>query len=106
MTEIFPIGYPLRDALHIEGDELREIAAEIELKTTQGEKRVSVSVQAIQEDGERMGALVTLADLDSPKVSIRNSRLANVSPRWDASRQASRTKSKIRSTPCAYGSKI
>src|SRR5881397_3386839 len=28
-------------------------------------RRVSVSVHAIQEDGERMGALVTLRDLDS-----------------------------------------
>jgi len=65
VTEIFPIGHPLRDALRIEGDELREVAAETELKTTDGEKRVSVSVQAIQEDGERMGALVTLRDLDS-----------------------------------------
>src|SRR5579859_7912791 len=65
VTEIFPIGHPLRDALHIEGDELREVAAETELKTTEGEKRVSVSVQAIQEDGERMGALLTLRDLDS-----------------------------------------
>jgi len=65
VTEIFPVGHPLRDALHIDGDELREIAAEIELKTAAGDKRVSVSVQAIQEDGERMGALVTLRDLDS-----------------------------------------
>jgi PAS domain S-box-containing protein len=65
VTEIFPIGHPLRDALRIEGDELREVAAETELKTTEGERRVSVSVQAIQEDGERMGALVTLRDLDS-----------------------------------------
>src|ERR1700676_4928400 len=65
VTEIFPIGHPLRAALHIEGDELAEVAAEIELKTTAGEKRVSVSVQAIQEAGERMGALVTLRDLDS-----------------------------------------
>jgi PAS domain S-box-containing protein len=65
VTEIFPIGHPLRDALHLEGDELRELAAEIELKTTEGEKRVSVTVQAIQEDGERMGALLTLRDLDS-----------------------------------------
>ncbi len=65
VTEIFPIGHPLRDALHLEGDELTEIAAETELKTTEGAKRVSVSVQAIQEDGERMGALVTLRDLDS-----------------------------------------
>jgi signal transduction histidine kinase len=51
--------------MQIEGDELREVAAETELKTTEGEKRVGVSVQAIQEDGERMGALVTLRDLDS-----------------------------------------
>jgi PAS domain S-box-containing protein len=65
VTEIFPMGHPLRDALHLEGDELRELAAEIELKTTAGEKRVSVTVQAIQEDGERMGALLTLRDLDS-----------------------------------------
>lgn len=65
VTEIFPMGHPLRDALRIEGDELGEVAAEAELKTSEGEKRVSVSVQAIQEDGERMGALVTLRDLDS-----------------------------------------
>jgi len=65
VTEIFPMGHPLRDALHLEGDELGELAAEIELKTAEGEKRVSVTVQAIQEDGERMGALLTLRDLDS-----------------------------------------
>ena len=65
VTDIFPIGHPLRDALHLEGDELREVAAEIELKTTEGERRVSVTVQGIQEDGERMGALLTLRDLDS-----------------------------------------
>jgi len=35
------------------------------LETSEGPRRVSVSVQAIQEDGERMGALVTLRDLDS-----------------------------------------
>ena len=65
VTEIFPPGHPLHDALHIDGDELQEIAAETELKTAEGERRVSVSVQSIQEDGERMGALVTLRDLDS-----------------------------------------
>src|ERR1700693_4046108 len=65
VTEIFPPGHPLRDALRIESDELSEIAAETELETSEGPKRVSVSVQAIQEDGERMGALVTLRDLDS-----------------------------------------
>ena len=65
VSEIFPPGHPLHDALHIESDELYEVAAEVELDTSEGPKRVSVSVQAIQEDGERMGALVTLRDLDS-----------------------------------------
>src|SRR5437870_993540 len=65
VTEIFPPGHPLHEALRIESDELSELAAETELQTSEGSKRVSVSVQAIQEDGERMGALVTLRDLDS-----------------------------------------
>jgi PAS domain S-box-containing protein len=65
VTEIFPPGHPLHEPLHIEGDELSEVAAETELQTSEGPKRISVSVQAIQEDGERMGALVTLRDLDS-----------------------------------------
>jgi PAS domain S-box-containing protein len=65
VNEIFPVGHPLHEVLHVEGDEFREIAAETDLETIEGPKRVSVSVQAIQEDGERMGALVTLRDLDS-----------------------------------------
>ena len=64
-SEIFPAGHPLRQALRIEGDELREVAAESELDTQNGQKRVGVSVQVIHEGGERMGALVTLRDLDS-----------------------------------------
>jgi PAS domain S-box-containing protein len=65
VTEIFPQGHPLHEALRIESDELSEVAAETELETNEGRKRVSVSVQEIQEDGERMGSLVTLRDLDS-----------------------------------------
>jgi PAS domain S-box-containing protein len=65
VNEIFPLGHPLHEVLHVEGDELREIAAETDLDTVGGTRRVSVSVQAIQENGERMGALVTLRDLDS-----------------------------------------
>ena len=65
VTEIFPHGHPLHEALRIEGDELSEVASETELDTSEGRKRVSVSVQEIQEDGERMGSLVTLRDLDS-----------------------------------------
>jgi PAS domain S-box-containing protein len=65
VNEIFPLGHPLHEVLHVEGDELSEIAAETDLDTVGGTRRVSVSVQAIQEGGERMGALVTLRDLDS-----------------------------------------
>src|SRR5713101_5900806 len=65
VTEIFPEGHPLRQALRLEGDALRETTAETELKTASGIRRVGVSVQGIQENGEQMGALVTLRDLDS-----------------------------------------
>jgi len=65
VTDIFPLGHPLGAALHIEGNELSEITADVNLETSEGPKRVNVSVQAIQEDGESMGALVTLRDLDS-----------------------------------------
>src|SRR5579859_874432 len=85
ITDIFPPGHPLRDALRIEGDELSEITADAELETSEGPKRVNVSVQAIQEGGERMGALVTLRDLDSLesidtqlKVSERLAALGNI----------------------------
>jgi len=65
VTQIFPVGHPLFEALRLEGDELREIASEIELPTEGGTRRVGVTVQEIQGAGERMGALVTLRDLDS-----------------------------------------
>ena len=65
VTQIFPVGHPLYQALRLEGDELREIASETELSTEEGSKRVGVTVQEIQGAGERMGALVTLRDLDS-----------------------------------------
>jgi PAS domain S-box-containing protein len=65
VTEIFPPGHPLRQALRLEADELRETAGETEIKTAAGMRRVGVSVQSIQENGEQMGALVTLRDLDS-----------------------------------------
>lgn len=65
VTQIFPVGHPLFEALRLEGDELREMASETDLETQDGRKRVSVSVQEIQGAGERMGALLTLRDLDS-----------------------------------------
>jgi PAS domain S-box-containing protein len=85
VTDIFPPGHPLREALRIESDELSEITADADVQTSEGPKRVNVSVQAIQEDGERMGALVTLRDLDSLesidtqlKVSERLAALGNI----------------------------
>jgi PAS domain S-box-containing protein len=65
VEDIFPEGHPLRAVLHLEGDKLSEVAAETELITAGVARRVGVSVQAIQEGGERIGALVTLRDLDS-----------------------------------------
>ncbi|HTZ47198.1 MAG TPA: ATP-binding protein [Verrucomicrobiae bacterium] len=65
VTEIFPEGHPLFDALRLDGDQLREVASETELLTEDGVKRVGVTVQEIQGAGERMGAMVTLRDLDS-----------------------------------------
>src|SRR6202158_1357270 len=65
VTEIFPEVHPLRQALRLEGDALRETTAETELKTASGIRRVGGSVQGIQENGEQMGALVTLRARDS-----------------------------------------
>src|SRR5215468_10685190 len=65
VTDIFPPGNPLFEALHLEDGHLTDVASETEVQTSEGRKRVGVSVQEIQENGERMGALVTLRDLDS-----------------------------------------
>jgi PAS domain S-box-containing protein len=65
VTDFFPPGHPMYEALHLEGGELQEIATETDLETQEGRKRISISVQEIQGAGERMGALVTLRDLDS-----------------------------------------
>jgi PAS domain S-box-containing protein len=65
VTDIFPPGHAMYEALHLEGGELQDIATETELETQDGPKRISIGVQEIQGAGERMGALVTLRDLDS-----------------------------------------
>jgi PAS domain S-box-containing protein len=64
-TEMFPPEHPLYDALHLAEGGLHEVAAETEMVTVEGKKRLGVSVQVIQGAGERMGAMVTLRDLDS-----------------------------------------
>ncbi len=69
VSEIFPAGHPLREALRIEGDQLQPVAAEVDLngaaRPEASGRRAGVSVQVITEGGSRMGALVTLRDLES-----------------------------------------
>jgi signal transduction histidine kinase len=69
IEEIFPPGNPIAEALHI-GDDGELLAdageqVEVELTSETGTRRVGASVQAIREDGARMGLLVTLRDLES-----------------------------------------
>src|ERR1700692_4763976 len=66
--EIFPPRHPLRAALGLVGDEFESVAAaEFDLPGKAGSppQRIVVSVQVITERGTRMGALVTLRDLES-----------------------------------------
>ena len=69
IEEIFPPGNPIAEALHIgEDGELSADAGEqveVELPSESGTRRVGASIQAIREDGARMGLLVTLRDLES-----------------------------------------
>ncbi len=65
VTDIFPPEHPLYEGLRLEGDALHEVASETDVETAEGKKRVGVTVQVIQGEGEGMGALVTLRDLDS-----------------------------------------
>jgi signal transduction histidine kinase len=68
-SEIFPAGHPLRSALGLVGDEFEPVAAaEIDVPASDPSlppQRIGLSVQVISEHGTRMGALVTLRDLQS-----------------------------------------
>jgi len=69
IEEIFPPSHPLAQALHI--GRKGEVAAEgieqveVELPGGHGIHRIGASIQTIQENGARMGLLVTLRDLES-----------------------------------------
>lgn len=66
LSEIFPKGHPIREALGIEGDEVDSIEnAEITLEGLQGSQRIGVSAQVIREHGTPMGVLITLRDVES-----------------------------------------
>jgi len=67
-SDIFPAEHALRvqGGLRFEGDLLERVeGAEAVLNGSAGRRRVGASVQVIEEGGSRMGALVTLRDLDS-----------------------------------------
>ena len=69
IEEIFPAGHPLSLALHIEpqngvaSSTIEQV--EVEMPGDRGVRRVGASMQPIQENGTRMGVLVTLRDLES-----------------------------------------
>src|SRR5487761_541470 len=69
IEEIFPPSHPLAQALHIgRKGEVAPAGAEqveVEISAEHGIHRIGASIQAIQEDGTRMGLLVTLRDLES-----------------------------------------
>jgi PAS domain S-box-containing protein len=66
LSEIFPKGHPIREALGIEGDQVDSIEnAEITLEGLQGSQRIGVSAQVIREHGTPMGVLITLRDVES-----------------------------------------
>jgi len=68
-AEIFPAGHPLRSALGLTEGEFEAVAAtEVDVSPADPGlplQRIGVSVQVINEGGTRMGALVTLRDLES-----------------------------------------
>jgi PAS domain S-box-containing protein len=67
--DIFPAHHPLRHAVGLTGEVFEVVAAaEAEIPGAPGDaapRRVGVTVQVITEGGSRMGALVTLRDLES-----------------------------------------
>ncbi len=66
VSEIFPEGHPLQQALHVQGDQIEPVeAAEVRLEGSDGPVHASASTQVIVENGSRMGVLLTLRDLDS-----------------------------------------
>jgi signal transduction histidine kinase len=66
VSEIFPPGHPIRQALGVEGDEIIPVeSAEVMLEGANGAQRVGLNAQMIREHGVRMGTLVTLRDVES-----------------------------------------
>src|SRR6202030_567288 len=66
VSEIFPPGHPIRNVLHINGDEIEPIeGAELMYEAGPGPDRIGLSAQVIRVHGARMGTLITLRDVES-----------------------------------------
>jgi signal transduction histidine kinase len=65
--DIFPAGNPVRRALGLDEGAITPVSTEVELPSPTGEapQHVGIGAQVIAEGGTRMGALVTLTDLES-----------------------------------------
>jgi len=65
--DIFPAGHPVRRALGLDEGAIAPVSTEVELPSPTGEapQHVGIGAQVITEGGTRMGALVTLTDLES-----------------------------------------
>ena len=65
--DIFPAGNPVRRALSLDEGAISPVTTEVELPSPTGEapQHVGIGAQIISEGGTRMGALVTLTDLES-----------------------------------------
>jgi PAS domain S-box-containing protein len=66
-ADIFPPDHPLRAALRLDGGSIAPVSTQVELPAAgdRPARVIGVSAQAIAEGGTRMGALVTLTDLES-----------------------------------------
>jgi PAS domain S-box-containing protein len=68
VSEIFPAGSPLREVLHVRGEQIEPLEnAEIAIEGATGghTQRIGVSAQVVREQGVAMGSLVTLRDVES-----------------------------------------
>jgi signal transduction histidine kinase/HAMP domain-containing protein len=64
--DIFPPRHPIRTALRIEGNDIEPVESrEVVLDGPAGPFRAGVTAQALREDGQRVGMLVTLQDVES-----------------------------------------
>ncbi len=66
ISEIFPEGNAIRDALGINGEQVQPVEnAEVTIEGANGPQRIGLSAQVVREQGVPMGTLITLRDVES-----------------------------------------